>query len=146
MITTPRDIPYGDGEIVVIWHKRRWRCREAACERATFTESIAHGPPRRRTTGRLRSGIAAAVADAARSVAEVASAFAVSWPTANAAVTEAADEQLGEPEPTAVLGIDETRRGRPRWHLDPDSGRWVRTDRGTPGSWTWLAPRACSGR
>lgn len=26
------------------------------------------------------------------------------------------------------MGIDETRRGRPRWHLDPAIGRWLRTD------------------
>ncbi len=36
---------------------------------------------------------------------------------------------LGEPEPTAVLGIDETRRGRPRWTQDPFTCRWTRTDR-----------------
>ncbi|MBA3741943.1 ISL3 family transposase [Sporichthya sp.] len=125
---TPRDIPYGEREIAVIWHKRRWRCRESACERATFTESIPEVPPRQRTTGRLRRGIAAAVADSARSVSEVASAFGVTWPTANTAVTEAGNVELGEPEPTAVLGIDETRRGRPRWTQDPVSTRWVRTD------------------
>ncbi len=49
-------------------------------------------------------------------------------PTAHATVIEAADAQLGEPQPTTVLGIDETRRGRPRWTYDVQSTRWVRTD------------------
>ncbi|MDP9459575.1 MAG: hypothetical protein M3Q22_04725 [Actinomycetota bacterium] len=36
------------------------------------------------------------------------------WPTAHAAFVAAVVEQLPDPEPVAVLGIDETRRGRPR--------------------------------
>src|SRR4029453_526317 len=38
--TSPRDIPYGTRRIVVLWHKRRWRCREALCPRRSFTETI----------------------------------------------------------------------------------------------------------
>lgn len=66
--------------------------------------------------------------DAARSVAAVSDAFGVSWPTGQAAFTEAAKAQLTEPEPTRVLGIDETRRGRPRWVYDELTGRWARID------------------
>ena len=29
--TAPRDIPYGTGPLAVVWHKRRWRCRETLC-------------------------------------------------------------------------------------------------------------------
>ena len=126
--TTPRDIPYGEAKLTIVWHKRRWRCAEPACPRGSFTESVAEVPPKRRTTGRLRRAIASAVGDGCRSVAESAVSFDVSWPTAHAAVSEAADAALIEPEPTAVLGIDETRRGRPRWTQDSESGRWVRTD------------------
>jgi transposase len=43
-------------------------------------------------------------------------------------VTEAAEAAAGEPEPIGVLGIDETRRGRPRWTFSVEAGRWVRTD------------------
>ena len=39
-----------------------------------------------------------------------------------------AETVLGAPAPVRVLGIDETRRGKPRWTRDTDSGRWVRTD------------------
>lgn len=70
----------------------------------------------------------AAVGDACRSVAQVADSFGVSWPAAHTAVSEAADAVVSEPEPTTVLGIDETRRGRPRWRLSLQAGRWVRTD------------------
>lgn len=48
-------------------------------------------------------------------MAEAADPFGVSWPTAHATVIEAADVQLVDPGPVTVLGIDETRRGRPRW-------------------------------
>ncbi len=126
--TAPRDIPYGEALISIVWQKRRWRCLEQLCGRGSFTESIEELPAGARTTGRLRRAVAAAVADAARSVAESAAAFGVSWPTAHAAVVELGAAQLSEPEPVTVLGIDETRRGKPRWHYDPDSQRWVRTD------------------
>ena len=126
--TTPRDLPYGERPLTVIWHKRRWRCVEPSCAKGSFTEAIGELPARARTTGRLRRAIAAAVGDACRSVAEAAGSFGVSWPTAHAAVIEAADAAAAEPEPTAVLGIDETRRGRPRWSFSVEHNRWVRLD------------------
>jgi hypothetical protein len=61
-------------------------------------------------------------------VAEVATAFGLSWPTAHAAVIELAARELDEPAPILALGIDETRRGRPRWAKDRGAERWVRTD------------------
>jgi hypothetical protein len=126
--TAPRDLPYGETGISVVWHKRRWRCVEPSCRRLSFTEAIEEVPAGQRTTGRLRRAMACAVGDACRSVAEVAGYYGVSWPTAHAAVVLAAQEVLREPEPTEVLGIDETRRGRPRWAFSREAGRWVRTD------------------
>jgi hypothetical protein len=61
-------------------------------------------------------------------VAEVATAFAMSRPTAHAAFVEHADALLAAPEPTSVLGIDETRRGKPRWVRDSPQERWRRVD------------------
>jgi hypothetical protein len=112
----------------VRWNKIRWRCREDYCERASFTEAIAQVPARARTTGRLRAQIGAAIGDAARSVTDVADAHAVSWPTAHRAFVDHADAALPEPAPTRVLGIDETRRGKPRWAPHQDGRRWVRVD------------------
>ena len=126
--TSPRDIPYGEERIILRWNKTRWRCREDYCERSSFTETIAQVPARARTTQRLRTQIGAAVGDAARSVTEVAAAHGVSWPTAHRAFVAHADALLTEPEPTRVLGIDETRRGKPRWEYCTETQRWVRVD------------------
>jgi transposase len=124
--TRPRDLPYGERGISVVWHKVRWRCLEVSCARGSFTESIAELPARARTTGRLRRAIGVAVGDACRSVAEVAGSHGVSWPTAHAAFVEYADTLLPDPEPTAVLGIDETRRGKPRWVREGPEQSWRR--------------------
>ncbi len=126
--TSPCDIPYGQDRIILRWNKTRWRCREDYCERGSFTESIAQVPARARTTGRLRTQIGAAIGDAARSVAEVAAAHGVSWPTAHRAFIAHAEAELTEPQPTRVIGIDETRRGKPRWERCAQTRRWVRVD------------------
>jgi transposase len=68
--TTPRDIPYGTRRIAVVWHKRRWRCREPLCGWGSFTETIPEIPARARTTRRLRRAIGAAVGDANRALTE----------------------------------------------------------------------------
>jgi transposase len=127
--TSPRDIPYGTRRIVVLWHKRRWRCREALCPRRSFTETIGEVPAGARTTRRLRAAIGTAIGDANRAVSEVAAAFGVTWPTAHAAFVQLADAALGPPGPVRILGIDETRRGRPRWEQHPDTGAWLQVDR-----------------
>lgn len=126
--TRPRDLPYGETGLSLRWHKTRWRCVERSCDRKSFTEAIAEVPAGRRTTGRLRRAIGAAVGDAARSVSEVADAHSVSWPTAHAAFVEHAAALLSSPQPTRVLGIDETRRGKPRWVRDGQDGPWRRID------------------
>ncbi len=128
VITSPKDIPYGLGRILVRWHKTRWRCREHYCERGSFAEAIVQVPARSRTTVRLRTAMGAAIGDAARSVSEVADAHGVSWPTAHRAFIAHAEALLVEPQPTPLLGIDETRRGKPRWQRCTDTGRWVRVD------------------
>jgi hypothetical protein len=49
--------------------------------------------------------------------------YGVSWPTAHEAPVAAAAHGLPEPEPTAVLGIDETRFGSVQWILDRITSR-----------------------
>jgi transposase len=126
--TSPKDIGYGEDRIMLRWNKTRWRCREDYCERGSFTESIAQIPARARTTRRLRSQIGAAIGDAARSVTEVATSHGVSWPTAHRAFVAHAEELLVEPAPTRALGIDETRRAKPRWQHCEQTRQWVRVD------------------
>lgn len=101
--TAPQDIPYGDDLISIVWHKLRWRCVQPECARLSFTESVPEVPAGFGTTGRLRRAAGRAVADACRSVAEVAEAFGLSWPTAHAAVSELAGRELGGPEPTLAF-------------------------------------------
>ena len=126
--TRPRDLPYGEEPLAVRWHKRQYRCREAACPRKAFTESVAEIPPRARLTGRLCRQLARQVASG-RSVAAVAAQYQISWPVAHRHYAAHADTLLTEPDPPAVLGIDETRRGTPKWIHDTESGRRVRTER-----------------
>jgi transposase len=92
VMTSPRDIPYGQDRILLRWNKTRWRCREDYCPRGSFTEAITQVPARSRTTLRLRT----AIGDAARSVAEVAAAHGVSWPTAHRAFVAHAEAWLAE--------------------------------------------------
>jgi hypothetical protein len=67
----------------LIWHKRRWRCKE-----------------------RLGAG--------------------VGWAIVHTAFAAHVRAPLAAPLPTVkVLGIDETRRGKPIWAQDPDTKRWV---------------------
>ena len=126
VMTRPKDLPYGQAPLRVVWRKRRWRCRRPSCARESFTEQIAELPARVRTTGRLRRAVAGAVT-AGRSVAEVAAAHGVSWPSVQRAVDAHAELVLGEPEPTPLLGIDETRFGGVRWVRGGD-GSWVRIE------------------
>jgi hypothetical protein len=108
-------------------HKRQFACRERLCKRKAFTESIHELPPYARNTGRTRRAAAVAVGSG-RSVAAVTRDLPMSLPVAHAAFAEHADRLLVEPVAPAVLGIDETRRGRPRWTKN-DDGRWVRSER-----------------
>jgi transposase len=131
VLTRPHDLPCGGGQVAVQWRKRRWRCRTESCARASFTEQVAQVPAGMRTTTRLRTALAVAVEDG-RDQSEVAAAHGVSWPTVQRAVVVHGAVELVEPEPVRVLGMDETRFGRPRWlpdgvHADGRI-RWQRTD------------------
>ncbi len=130
------------------WRKRRLVCAEIECPRATFTERSSEVPPRARLTNRLREKIADAIASGNRAVSEVAGEYGVSWPTAHKALIKAAARWLPEPEPTRVLGIDETRARSVRWILqettwkrsDPWMTSFVNADCSVPGRLLGLAP------
>jgi transposase len=126
--TRPRDLSYGEERLAVRWHKRQYRCREESCPRKAFTESVPEIPPRARLTGRLCRQLARQVAGG-RSVSAVAAEYQVSWPVAHRHYAAHADLLLTEPDPPVVPGIDETRRGAPKWVHDDEAGRWVRTER-----------------
>jgi transposase len=109
----------------VRWHKVQYACRETGCDRSAFTEQIAELPARARVTGRLLRHVADRVSDGLP--VSGACAGLMSWPIGHAAFVAAAVE-LVDPEPVTVLGMDETRRGQPRWTKDAEDGRWVKLE------------------
>ncbi|MGI5182522.1 ISL3 family transposase [Dactylosporangium sp. CA-152071] len=126
--TRPRDLPVAGRTSRLRWRKRRWFCDLAGCRRRTFTEQVTQVPARARLTTRLRQAAGAAVADAGRTVVQAARDHGISWPVAAAAFTVHAAAVLPvEPDPVTVLGIDEIRRGKPRWIWDEQAASWTVT-------------------
>ena len=118
--TRPRDIPYGTRVLRLIWHKRRWRSKERLCPRASFTESLPAIRARSRLTTRLRTELGDAIAEQGRVVSESAAHYGVDWSIVHAAFVEHVKAPLAAPlPPVKVLGIDETRRGKPVWAKQP---------------------------
>ncbi|MFF5075374.1 ISL3 family transposase [Micromonospora olivasterospora] len=126
--TRPRDLPVAGRATRLRWRKRRWHCDQAGCPRRTFTEHVAQVPARARLTARLRQAAGAAVADAGRTIVQAARDHGLSWPVVAAAFTAHAEQVLpDEPDPVTVLGIDEVRRGKPRWTFDEATQSWTTT-------------------
>jgi transposase len=143
-----KDLPASGQTVQLWWRKRRLICAETLCPQQTFTQAAAAVRPRGRVTERLREKVATAIASSNRAVADVAREYGVSWPTAHQALVSQAARWLPVPEPTARLGIDETRFRSVRWILDGIT--WRRSDpwltsfvdcsRDGPGSLLGLAP------
>ncbi|MEH1016866.1 ISL3 family transposase [Micromonospora sp. CPCC 206060] len=128
MTTRPRDLPVAGRTTRLRWQKRRWRCDQDGCPRRSFTEQVRQVPPRTRSTTRLRQAAGAAVGDAGRTIVQSARDHGLSWPIVAAAFTTHAQQVLpAEPGPVTVLGIDEVRRGKPRWTFDAVTETWTRT-------------------
>ena len=125
VLTRPRDLRRGLDQVLVCWLKRRWKCGNGGCGRKTFTEALAAVPPRCRLTTRLRELAGAEVAERGCTVAGAARWQGMSWPVAHQAFAGQADPVLSRPPGlVAHLGIDERRRGRPRWRVDADTGEY----------------------
>ena len=143
-----KDLPASGQAVELWWRKRRLVCGEPLCPRRSFTQVAEAVRPRARVTERLRDKVASAIASSNRSVTDVAGEYGVSWPTAHKALVAAAARWLPEPEPTTILGIDETRFRSVRWILDGIT--WRRSDPwltsfvdctpGRPGGLLGLAP------
>jgi transposase len=126
VLARPRDQRRGLDEVSLCWLKRRWKCGNDGCGRTTFTESLPEVPAGGRLTGRLRALLGAEVAERGCTVTEAGWRQHVSWPVTHAAFAGRADPVLAAPmAAVAHLGIDEHRRGRPRWRADEDSGEYV---------------------
>lgn len=147
-VSRVKDLPASGQRVELWWRKRRLLCPAEECPRGSFVERTAAVPPRSRLTARLRDRLATAVARSNRSVADVASEHDVSWRTTHRALVAAAAGWLPQPEPTRVLGIDETRARTVRWILqeagwrrsDPWMTSFVDADPARPGRLLGLAP------
>lgn len=143
-----KDLPASGQRVELWWRKQRLGCHEALCVVGSFTQVSAAIAPRARVTRRLRETVATAIPSGNRAVSEVAAEYGVSWPTAHRALVAAAARWLPEPEPTGVLGIDETRARSVRWVLhdagwrrsDPWLTSFVNADTTQPGLLLGLAP------
>jgi transposase len=123
---TPRDVRACGQDTDFFLVKRRMECAGKNCPAGTFTESVPQLPPRCTITRRLLDHAGAEVAGRGITPAEAARDAGISWPSAHAAFEAKAGEILEEdPAPVAHLGIDEHRRGRPRWRQDTDTGEYV---------------------
>jgi transposase len=123
---TPRDVRACGQDTDFFLVKRRMECAGKDCPAGTFTESVPQLPPRCTITRRLLEHAGAEVAGRGITPAEAARDAGISWPSAHAAFEAKAGEILEEePAPVAHLGIDEHRRGRPRWRQDTDTGEYV---------------------
>ena len=126
VLTGPRDRPQGRDAVDLVWLKYRWKCQNPGCARVTFTEATDQVPARARVSGRLREHAAELVGELGVAVSVAAGACGLSWPSTHRAFIDRADPVLEAPvAPVRVLGIDETRRGRPRFTRDPDTDTWV---------------------
>jgi len=99
----------------LIWHKRRWRCKERLCPRASFTESLPAVQALSRLTTWLRIELGDAMAEQGRVVSESAAHYGVDWSIVHAAFVAHVKAPLAAPlPPVKVLGIDETAAAQPR--------------------------------
>ena len=122
-----RDVAF-DGPVTVLWRKKRWRCYQSECARASFVEHTAQVRPRARLTTRLAVAVLAAVTMEVRAVDRVAVEYGLSWPTVARLLAAAAQAlALGPVRLTRALGIDEHRFRSVRWFKD-DAGSWRRVE------------------
>lgn len=91
--------------------QRRWRCREGACARKTWTEYVDALDTTAVLTRRAGAEVCRQVGEHARPVAQVAREFGVCWWTVMNATIEHGTPLVDDPDrvgPVAQLGVDET--------------------------------------
>lgn len=107
-----RDLPIAGRPVVLVWHKRIWRCPDPDCDRNTWTERCDAIAPRAALTERARAEACRRVGEDEDSVAEVARCLGVGWHTVMAAVRDHGQPLIDHPNRLAgvrALGLDETR-------------------------------------
>ena len=106
-----RDLPCFGRPARLVWIKRRWRCRESACEARTWTEHCDQLDAQVVLTRRAGAEACRQVGELARPVSTVAEEFGVCWWTVMNAVIEHGTPLVDDPERVGRvrhLGVDET--------------------------------------
>ena len=137
-----KDLPASGQQVDLWWRKRRLKCVEEGCSTKSFTQTSSAISPGSRISCRLLEKVALSIAKSNRSISDVCREYRVSWTTGNKALAAAVEQWLPAPEPTRVLGIDETRARSVKWVFEEDS--WKRID---PWMTSFVnADPNCSGR
>ena len=106
-----RDLPSGGRPVTIIWVKRVWRCVEAGCPVATWSETSEEIAPRASLTRRARIEACRRVGEDGHDVAAVAAEFGVGWHTVMRAVREHGvplvenPARLAEVHPSRATGV-----------------------------------------
>ena len=106
-----RDLPAGGRPVTLVWVKRVWRCHEPTCAVRTWTETHPAVHSRSSWTERARVEACRRVGEDGHCVAQVATAFGVSWATVMAAVRDHGTPLVEDPGHLAgvtAVGVDET--------------------------------------
>jgi transposase len=106
-----RDLPCFGRPARLVWNKRRWRCRENACNAKTWTERSPDFDAQRVIAQRAGIEVARQVGELARPVSGLADEFGVCWWTIMNAVVEHGTPLVDDPDRVGVvhqLGVDET--------------------------------------
>ena len=105
------DLPAFGRPALLVWHKRRWHCPEAACEVGTFTEQApAIAAPRAGVTDRAGRWMTRQVGGG-QPVSTVAAEPGCDWHTVMDAVIAYGTALIEDPDrigPVTALGLDET--------------------------------------
>lgn len=105
------DLPAFGRSAVLVWHKRRWRCPERACEVATFTEQQpAIAAARAGVTDRAGRWMTRQVGQG-QAVSAVAAELGCDWHTVMDAVVAYGTPLIADPDrvgTVTALGLDET--------------------------------------
>lgn len=110
--TAVRDLPIAGRATVLVFARRRWRCRDADCPVGTWCERTDAIGLRASLTERARQRLAAMVNIDGDSIAAAAAEFGVGWHTANAAVADYTDPAIADPgrlDDVTAIGVDEKR-------------------------------------
>ena len=105
-----RDLPIAGVPVVLVWSKRTWRCREAECERGSWSETSPAIASRASLTERARREVCRRVGRDLDSVAKVAREFGIGWACAHQAVVDYGDALIDEDrrlDYVTGLGVDE---------------------------------------